>query len=194
VKSFLTVFSAGICMVTTTIAWAGEKSPQLIHTESVAQVTPAGSDIFGPVGPDCDATAGGPGCTFDSGDFTTTSETVPLGRSTGKGHFTILFGPNGEFVTPSGAHDDSGNPIGFCAPEFSTETDTYGDGSSITQSFQGTICGPPNTTHFTSIITGGTGGLASATGGSSGSVDEPGSGLPNLDHFEGVLQLPSGSD
>jgi hypothetical protein len=199
-KLFISV-TVGIGLVIASMARAG--GPKPIHSEYVQQVTSAGTSAFGPVGPNCDATAGGTGCAFVTGDFTVVSQNVPLGPSTGKGTNTILFGLNGVFATASGVHDDSGRPTGFCAPEFSTETDTYGDGSTISQNFAGTTCsvcincpanapfGPPATDHFTSEITEATGKFAGATGGFSGSVAESGSGGTSLSHFEGVLQRSS---
>jgi hypothetical protein len=191
--------SVGIGLIMATMAPA---RASLIHTESVGQVMPEGASTFGPVGPDCSATSGGKGCAFTSGSFTSTSKTDPFGPSTGTGTSTFFFGVNGANVTLSGAHDASGHPTGFCAPRFTTITDTYNDGSTLSQNVQATQCcagdnclsagapfGPPIVENSAGIITGGTGRFAGATGATSGSV----SFLPGADgveHSEGVLQLP----
>jgi hypothetical protein len=183
------------------MASARADGPKLIHTQSVQLDTPADAGTCGPVGPNCSATTCGTGCVFFTESFTTRSKTVPFGPSTGTGTFTLLFGVNGAFVTPSGGHDASGNPTGICAPQFATETSTFSDGSTITQNYQATRCcasndcisagnpfGPPTVVHFSDVITGGTGRFAGATGVASGSAAPAASGA--VEQSEGVLQLP----
>jgi|SRR6516165_1179975 hypothetical protein len=189
------------------MAQAGSNGKKLIYIESVTQIRPGGTFRFGPSGPNCAPTTGGTGCAFITGNITVTSQTNPLGPSTGAVTFTELFGFNGKFVTPSGPHDASGNPTGFCAPEFGTETDTYQDGSTITENFQSTDCcagpkclasgqplGPPEVIHSADVITGGTGRFANAAGALSGSVGHAEGGVPGIFHLEGVLELPADSN
>jgi hypothetical protein len=171
-----------------------QNSPQLTHTESVYQATFTGIS-FGPVGPGCDASAGGPACLFLDATANVVGQHHPFGKFTGSVTATLNLNPT-HFI-PSGAHDASGNPTGVCTPEFGTETDTFADGSILSSNFQGLGCcagpdcggttGPPSVNHDSSVITNGTGRFAGATGGWSWS--DSGTGGPLLIHAEGVLQL-----
>src|SRR5690348_10226927 len=100
--------SIGLFMIALSPAHA-----KLYQTQSIATVT-FNSTTFGPVGPNCSATDGGPDCAFFTSTFTTTTQNNPFGPSTGTGIATALFGVGGIFVTPSGAHDANGNPTGGC--------------------------------------------------------------------------------
>jgi hypothetical protein len=80
-------------------------------------------------------------------------------------------------LTPSGAHDASGAPTGFCVPFFGPEHWVFEDGSTIDLNRQGSACcaasscpppgifGPPFVTHVSTIITGGTGTFVGLKGG-----------------------------
>ena len=187
--------SIGLFMIALSPAHA-----KLYQTQSIATVT-FNSTTFGPVGPNCSATDGGPDCAFFTSTFTTTTQNNPFGPSTGTGTATALFGVDGQFVTPSGAHDTNGNPTGGCFPTVSTETDTYNDGSTLNLQFHGTNCcadltcsngafGPPNVVTSAYVITAGTKRFAGATGTGSGSITSTSSGAGALDQFQGILQLP----
>src|SRR5437588_2606662 len=138
-KEIVISTAIGIAVVVVPIARARADGPRLIRIQSIATVK-LGAATFGPVGTNCSANAGGPDCTFVAEGFSTSSRTDPFGPSTGTGSATLLFGLNGAFLTPSGTHDSAGNPTGFCAPEVATETDTYRDGSTLTENFRQTIC------------------------------------------------------
>jgi hypothetical protein len=79
-------------------------------------------------------------------------------------------------LTPSGAHDASGAPTGFCVPFFGPDHWVFKDGSTIDLNKQGSSCcaasscGPPRglapvVTHVSTIITGGTGSFVGLKGG-----------------------------
>jgi hypothetical protein len=171
---------------------------ELRHVAEVLKITSLGPPNFGPVSaviPVCSATTGGPGCTFftasasgigkivegdDAGTrFTFTNETTALFR----------------FQTPSGAHDASGAPTGFCFPQFGPEHWVFQDGSTIDLNRQGSRCcaasscsglAGPAVTHISTIITGGTGGFAGLKGGG-----ERATSLPGAIVEEQVWELPS---
>jgi hypothetical protein len=208
IKWRLLAAAVGIALFTVVLAdavRAGEPDPHLIYTETIGQFTITNL-AFGPVGPHCSASKGGAACAFTTVDFTITANTVPLGPSTSKGTFTTLYGVNGAFLFPSGAHDASGNPTGFCAPGSGTSTDTYPDGSTISSNLQGLNCcasdscttgihlGPPSIISFSTVITGGTGRFAGAAGGVSGNDSHNSASGPMLAHSEGVLELLGNPD
>jgi hypothetical protein len=171
----------------------GPHGPKLIHTEAVGQVAITGFAFGGPAG--CN-TSTGAGCSFYNLTGTVAGQSVPFGPYNAAVTATVLFGS----PAPSGAHDGDGNPIGFCSPEVGTEVDTFSDGSTLTSDFQGTSCcaattcppGAPLVNHDSSVVTGGTGKLTGASGGTSWSDNSSGSGPLTL-HAEGVLSLPGGS-
>lgn len=126
---------------------------------------------FGPVGTGCPGPTFGPDCTFITSSFTGKGQSEPGGPFTVSGTATILFGPNGgDFISPNGAADASGNPSGACVPVFQTAHTVYANGT-IDQNATGTLCctlngcdgqpfGPPNTAHLSSACTSGTGKYA----------------------------------
>jgi hypothetical protein len=190
------------------IAQAGDHGPKLIHTESVGQET-NGVGSFGPVGPNCDPSTGNlTGCSYATNTFKGSGDGTS-GPFTLRGSFILQFGRNGAFITPSGQVDDAGNPVGYCAPVFSTSTATFRDGT-LTSNGQGVACcasthpsrdcpitdpfGPPNVGRSAFVITGGTGKYAGATGGSSGSSSQTTDSEPIFFHSEGVIQLPGDSE
>jgi hypothetical protein len=199
-----------ILAVKTVVVQAGDKGPKFMHTEAVGQYT-NGVGSFGPAGPTCDASTGDfSGCTFATSTFTGSGTDITSGkRFTFTGSFTLLFGPNGAFITPSGQVDTAGKPLGACAPTFSTSTATYSDGT-LTTNTQGVACcasanpstdcpmtdpfGPPNAGTSAGVITGGTGIFAGAIGGDSGSFSQNKESDPITFHDEGVIQLSGGSD
>ena len=149
---------------------------ELRYVAEVLKITSGGPISFGPVSLTCISTTGGLGCKFvsqssagigkivegdDAGDtFTFTQET------------TDLF-----VLTPSGAHDASGAPTGFCAPLFGPEHWVFEDGSTIDLNRQGPLCcaasscsgrglvNPLSVIHESTIITGGTGSFVGLKGG-----------------------------
>jgi hypothetical protein len=141
--------------------------------------------------PGCNASTGA-GCTFYDLKGTVTGSSVPFGPYTAAVTATVLFSS----TTPAGGHDANGNPTGFCSPEIGTEVDTFSDGSTLSSDFQGLTCcaidscpaGTPLVNHDSSVITGGTGKLAGASGGTSWSDNSSGSAPLTL-HAEGVLLL-----
>jgi hypothetical protein len=123
---------------------------------------------FGPVGPDCDATTRGSGCTFVTSITTGSGFAVPGGPFTHTTNATALLGPGpGSFLFPNGAVDSTGSPIGFCADTVHT---VFSNGT-IDGNAQGYTCcssssscpngvGPPTTTFVTTACTSGTGKYA----------------------------------
>ncbi len=175
---------------------------ELRHVAEVLKQTSSDSVSFGPVSavpPLCSETTGGPGCKFSTasggggigkivegagGTFTWTSETTFL-----------LAG----VVTPSGAHDASGAPTGFCSPFFGPEHWVFEDGSTIDLNRQGSLCcaasscsggfrtaNPLHVTHVSTIITGGTGRFVGLKGGGERAASAPGATVE-----EQVWELPS---
>ena len=101
--------------------------------------------------------------------------------------------------TPSGAHDASGDPTGFCASFFAPEHWVFEDGSTIDLNKQRSECcaasscsgvfrivNPLVVTHVSTIITGGTGRFVGLKGGG----ERAGSG-PGATVEEQVWELPS---
>ena len=154
---------------------------ELRHVAEVLKRTSGGTITFGPVSvsPLCIAATGGPGCKFvtETG-ITGTGKIVEGGDDTGRRYTwteekTLLLAG---VVTPSGAHDASGAPTGFCAPSFSGEHWVFEEGSTIDLNRQGSVCcaasscPPPRRLqpavfHISTIITGGTGRFAGLKGG-----------------------------
>ena len=179
----------------------------LIHTETVGQST-TGAATWGPAGSNCDATNGGSACAYVTVSITGNGNTVPFGSYTLTGTATLLFGVGGKFITVAGEHDDAGNPTGFCTPFFATGTEVYGGGS-LSFNQTGTYCcasanastdcpatdpfGPPSTSTLASVITGGTGIFANASGDNSGNDSQTTDSGPAMVHKEGVIQLAGGS-
>lgn len=198
-KQFLVFLAAGLVLLASRYpAIAGGSNsagPKLIHTEAVAQITITGLVYGGPVG--CDP-ATGAGCTFYDLTATAAGRNFPLGAYTADFTVTVLLGA----ATPNGAHDSNGNPTGFCYPELGTEADVFTDGSILTTDFQGLTCcanaictgGLPALNHDSSVITGATGRLKGASGGTTWSDNFATPTGPLLMHAEGVLQLPGVSD
>lgn len=194
VKKLLTITCAGFALLMS-LRPALADGPKLIHTEAVGQITITGLTFGGPTG--CN-TSTGAGCTYYILTGTTSGRNTPLGPFTASLTASVLFSA----PTPSGAHDGNGKPTEFCSPELGTETDTFADGSTLMSDFQGLSCcaaamctteGLPSVNHDSSVITGGTGRLAGASGGTSWSDNFATSSGPLLMHAEGVLQLPGGS-
>jgi hypothetical protein len=172
-----TMFAAlvGLNMVAAAFNAAPLFAQQTAHVETTVNFT-SGSTTFGPVGPACDAINDGAGCKFLSFDFKGTCETrdesrhANLGKCTINGSTTILLSSS-----PSGAHDQSGNPTGFCVPFFESFMRRYDDGGVLEFNGQGTACcaqdscsglgfGPPLVFRESTIITGGTGRFTSIKG------------------------------
>ncbi len=176
---------------------------ELRHVAEVLKRTSGGTITFGPVSvsPLCIAVTGGLGCKFvtETG-ITGTGKIVEGGDDTGR-RFTwteektlLLAG----VVTPSGAHNASGDPTGFCAPSFSGEHWVFEDGSTIDLNRQGFDCCaasscppprrivPPDVSHVSTIITGGTGRFVGLKGGGEKARSFPGAIIE-----EQVWELPS---
>jgi len=147
---------------------AGDGDLVLRHSVSTA----TGAFVaFGPVGKGCPGPTFGPDCTFITTSFTGSGKSEPGGPFTVSGTGTILFGPNGgDFLSPNGAADASGNPSGACVPIFQTAHAVYANGT-IDQNATGALCctlngcdgqpfGPPNTAHLSFACTSGTGKYA----------------------------------
>jgi hypothetical protein len=143
----------------------------------------SGSPVFGPVGPNCNATTAGPDCTFVTSTSTSSGKSEPGGPFTETDTTTALIGPfsSGPFVSVNGAVDSLGNPAGGCVQIFQIVHDVYANGT-IDSNSQGNLCcasnscadfiaGPPNTTQATFVCTSGTGKYAGiqCSGESSGS-------------------------
>ena len=150
---------------------------ELRHVAEVLKKTSGGTISFGPVGASCDA-ATGAGCKFvtSSGEGGI-GKIVEGGDDTGR-RFTWTHDDTVLFVlTPSGAHDASGAPTGFCAPLFGPEHWVFEDGSTIDLNRQGPVCcaasscsgrglvSPLSVIHESTIITGGTGSFVGLKGG-----------------------------
>jgi hypothetical protein len=102
-------------------------------------------------------------------------------------------------LTPSGAHDASGAPTGFCEPIFGSEHWVFEDGSTIDLNKQGPTCcaaspcfgglrisNPFSVAHVSTIITGGTGRFLGLKGGGERAGSNAGKGVE-----EQVWELPS---
>jgi len=113
---------------------------QTVHAETTVNFGTANT-AFGPVSGTCDATNGGAGCKFLSFNTNGTCETreeihhANLGKCTINTSTTILLS-----FSPSGAHDQSGNPTGVCVPFFESFMRSYEDGSVFEANGQGTAC------------------------------------------------------
>ena len=174
---------------------------ELRHVAEVMKTTSSGPPSFGPVSavpPLCSATTGGPGCKFLT--VTGVGATGKIvegddegGTFTSTGDVTLLF-----VLTPSGAHNASGDPTGFCAPSFGSEHWVFEDGSTIDLNRQGSICcaasscpsgrrvGETHVAHVSTIITGGTGRFLGLKGGGEKALSFPGAIIE-----EQVWELPS---
>lgn len=199
VKGLLTITCAGFALLMS-VRPALANGLKLIHTEAVGQITLTAPPTFGgPPGSGCVSTTGAGGCTFYTLEATTSGRNTPLGPFTAALTATVLF----SVTTPNGDPDQGAHEV--CSPEIGTETDTFADGSTLISDFQGLSCcaaksesscanaGLPSVNHDSSVITGGTGRLAGASGGSSWSDNFATLAGPLLMHAEGVLQLPSNS-
>jgi hypothetical protein len=102
---------------------------QTAHVQTTVNFT-SSNTTFGPVSGSCDATNGGAGCKFLSFDFNGTCETREEGRHVNASKCTISGSPTILLsFSPSGAHDQNGNPTGVCVPFFESFMRTYEDGS-----------------------------------------------------------------
>jgi hypothetical protein len=174
---------------------------ELRHVAEVMKATSSDPPSFGPVSavPLCSATTGGPGCKFLTvGGVGATGKIVEGddagGTFTSTGVVTLLF-----VFTPSGAHDASGAPTGFCAPSFGSEHWVFEDGSTIDLNRQGSICcaasscpgigvgNPLHVAHVSTIITGGTGRFVGLKGGGERAIASG----PDRTIEEQVWELPS---
>src|SRR5260370_20066113 len=107
---------------------------ELRQVAEVMKTTSSGPPSFGPVSavpPLCSATTGGSGCKFLTVTGVGATGKIVEGDDAGDtftstGDVTLLF-----VFTPSGAHDASGDPKGFCAPSFGSEHWAFEDGSTI---------------------------------------------------------------
>jgi hypothetical protein len=134
---------------------------------------------LGPVGPGCNATTGGPNCSFYTTSFTASGNAEPGGPFTQTGTVTTFFGLNGSAITLNGSiYPSIGAPLGQCAPTFSTARTVYANGTSDANSTGTTCCaatppaaitlvcgyplalGPPSTTQVSGLCTSGTGKYA----------------------------------
>jgi len=147
---------------------------QTVHAQTTVKFGNANT-TFGPVSSGCDAINGGPECKFLSFETDGTCETreeighANFGKCTLKTSTTVLLS-----FSPSGAHDQSGNPTGVCVPFFESATRSYDDGSVLDLNGQGTACcaedscsggfGPPLVFRESTILTGGTGRFMSIKG------------------------------
>jgi hypothetical protein len=163
-----------LCALSVTPTLAGGKpfgnpGGQLIPSQEVVSGTTT-FGAFGPVGPDCDATTGGPGCTFATNITTGSGIAVPGGPFTHTTNGTVYFGPSFSAVFSNGAVDPTtGSPVGFCAEIFGTVHTVFANGT-IDGNAQGYTCcssssctsgfGPPSTTFVTTACTSGTGKYA----------------------------------
>ncbi len=176
---------------------------ELRHVAEVLKGTSSGPRSFGPVSlvpPLCNATTGGPGCKFVTETGVSGTGKIVEGGDDAGGTFnwttenTFLF-----VLTPSGAHDLSGAPTGFCVPLFGLEHWVFEDGSTIELNKQGSLCcaaspcsgglkiaAPLHVTHVSTIITGGTGRFVGLKGGGERAASEPGAIIE-----EQVWELPS---
>jgi hypothetical protein len=176
---------------------------ELRHVAEVLKQTSSGLRSFGPVSlvpPLCSATTGGPGCkfvTFTGGSGT--GKVVEGGDDAGD-TFTFTQESNTALfvLTPSGAHDASGASTGSCVPIFGPEHWAFEDGSTIDLNRQGFDCcaasscppprriAPPDVSHVSTIITGGTGRFVGLKGGGERAGSFPGRIIE-----EQVWELPS---
>jgi hypothetical protein len=165
----------GFTMLAAALNTAPVFAQQSVHAETTVNFT-SSNTTFGPVSGSCDATNGGAGCKFLSFDFKGTCETREEGRHVNVSKCTISGSPTILLsFSPSGAHDQSGNPTGVCVPFFESFMRTYEDGSVLEFNGQGTACcaedsceglgfGPPLVFRESTIITGGTGRFMSVKG------------------------------
>jgi hypothetical protein len=172
---------------------------ELRHAAEVLKTTSNGTVSFGPVSPTCSAKDHS-GCKFLT--VTGVGATGKIvegddagGTFTSTGDVTLLF-----VFTPSGAHDASGDPTGFCAPSFGNEHWVFEDGSTIDLNRQGSICcaasscpggirvgDPLHVAHVATIITGGTGRFVGLKGGGERAIASG----PDRTIEEQVWELPS---
>ena len=174
---------------------------ELRHVAEVLKRTSFGTLTFGPVSvsPVCSATTGGPGCKFFTVGGGGIGKIVEGGDDMGS-RFTWTDEYTSPVLafTPSGAHDASGAPTGFCRPFFGPEHWVFEDGSTIDLNRQGTQCcaasscsggsrvtSPLTVTHISTIITGGTGSFAGLKGGGERATSVPGAMIE-----EQVWELP----
>jgi hypothetical protein len=161
-----TALALMLCALFVTPTLAGE---DLIPGQKVVSGTTS-FGAFGPVGPGCRSTTGGPNCTFATSNNTGSGSAVPGGPFTHTSTATILLGPGpGSFLFPNGAVDSTGSPAGFCAELIGTSHTVFANGT-IDANVQGYTCcssnscpnglGPPITTFATSACTSGTGKYA----------------------------------
>jgi hypothetical protein len=196
VKNLLIILSAGfVLFMSTRPALAHSSGPNLIHTESVGQITiPQSGITFGPAVPGCDAAMGGPACLFLNLAGTIAGRNTVLGPFKSTITATLLL-PASTF---SGSNTNGVPDPSFCTPELGSQVDKFADGSTLSSNFQGLSCctaatcpfGPPSVNHDSSVITGGTGRLKGAAGGTSWSDNQGSTSGPLLMHAEGVLSLP----
>jgi hypothetical protein len=176
---------------------------ELRHVAEVLKQTSAAPSVFGPVSlvdPPCNAMTGGAGC-----KFVTASEggigKIVEGVDDASGTFNFTAEITFPFVlTPSGAHDASGAPTGFCAPLFGSEHWVFEDGSTIDLNGQGSVCcaasscsdgrriaNPFHVAHASTIITGSTGRFVGLKGGG----ERASASGPDSIIEEQVWELPS---
>jgi len=172
---------------------------ELRHAAEVMKITSNGPRSFGPAGVLCDATTGGLGCKFVT--FKSQSGTGKIVEGGDDAGGTFNWTAETTFLldlTPSGAHDPSGASTGSCVPLFGHDHWVFEDGSTIDLNRQGSDCcaasscppprriTPPDVSHVSTIITGGTGSFVGLKGGG----ERAGSG-PGAIVEEQVWELPS---
>ncbi len=179
---------------------------ELRHVAEVLKQTSSGLRSFAPVSlvpPLCSTTTGGPGCKFVT--FTGGSGTGKIAEGGDDAGGTFTFTQESSTVlfvlTPSGAHDASGASTGSCAPFFGPEHWVFEDGSTIDLNRQGFDCcaasscppprriAPPDLSHASTIITGGTGRFLGLKGGGERAASANGPGTRIIE--EQVWELPS---
>ena len=181
---------------------------QTVHAETTVTNIVSSNFTFGPVSsspPACDATNGGAGCKFLSFDFKGNCETRGEGRHVNVSKCTISGSPTILLsFSPSGAHDQRGNPTGVCVPFFENFMRRYEDSSVLEFNGQGTICcaedscsglgfGPPFVFRESTIITGGTGRFVGVKGNGSDSGAEASDGI-GIAQEEEVWVLPQAAE
>src|ERR1700687_791408 len=91
---------------------ADAKGPELIHTESVGEITITSFAAGGPPGSD---PVTGAGCTSYDLGASVKGQNTPLGPYSETATVTVLL-----LSTPNGGHDANGNPTEYCMQELGT--------------------------------------------------------------------------
>ena len=159
-------------------------SPLILRQSVISGTSSFGA--YGPVGPGCSSTTGGPDCTFATSNSTGNGNASPGGSFTDTTSATILLGPGpGSQLFPNGSVDSTGSPAGYCAEFVGTSHDVYATGGTIDTNSRGYTCcsssscpnglGPPSTNFATTVCVSGTGifaGIQCSGEGSNSSSDD----------------------